>query len=105
MNDINKRIAEWMGFNWSEAFGVSFKKRHNSHIDNFTESLDSCALFEAELKRRQYHGVYAEHLEDVVDNLPENNEEYSEFALFTQVTATPTQRCEAWRRTVQGEQS
>jgi len=99
MTDINKRIAEWMGWKWyREGSSQWTHDEYGNHVaTNFTKSLDSCALFEAEIEDRNLWTAYRVKLEEVVNY--DTDGCYSSMDL---ITATPTQRCQAWERTIEG---
>ena len=100
MSDINKDIAKWMGWTfdrYNEAneavyIGGRTVRIYVGENEWFTDSLYACDLFEADLFKWGLHEIYVDHINEITQT--------SYVSDFGNIVATPEQRCEAWRRTI-----
>ena len=105
MSDINQRIAEWLGWRlevldsgllrWYGPDGekYAFMIGQEEPFPRYNESLDDCALFEADLKSRNMELVYSSHLSDLMDD-------GGILYIWELISATPEQRCSAFLMTI-----
>jgi len=112
--DINRLIAEWTYAKpdyiitqvTDNHISIEKVQSHWWNIPLFTESLDSCAIFEAKLFDT-CDGDWAWYLLYLYRMVNEDEEMLpfqkipDPLDTWLVLTATPQQRCEAWRRTIE----
>jgi hypothetical protein len=109
VSDINEEIAEWMGYELGEHDNICIglmSNRARVVVDLFTESLDSCALFEAKILKTDLWYIYCSYLVGVDPNehMPLEDVDWQSL-IAKSLERTSAQRCEAWKKTIEGEQS